>query len=269
MIHVVGEGEGEGDCILNCIPYLVFCGLTLLLACISCLHTIEFLSACFFLSQSHPQVLWSLYIFSSFSLLVAYCVNNLVSILIKAALKSVQFIPYHCEWKHFCHGARIRIFPHVSTVRCMTYWEADRHDTFYTPVLGLVSLAPTNSIVQSAIWVVMAQVLTVRSLLRFKFLLLARGECHWWHYIYWYPYLHHHVIQISAQNTASVLHVMLDELWPSISLLQLLLCLFALPPAWPPKLYTKGKCTWQCVILYGKHVCMVGKLAFIDRLAYH
>ena len=59
MIHVVGEGEEEGGgglytelhslccflpfcCSVNCVQC---CGLALLLACVSCLHTIEFLSA--------------------------------------------------------------------------------------------------------------------------------------------------------------------------------------------------------------------------------
>ena len=36
--------------------------------------------------------------------------------------------------------------------------QTDRHDTFYTPVWGLVSLTPINNMVQSAVWVVMAQV---------------------------------------------------------------------------------------------------------------
>ena len=115
--------------------------------------------------------------------------------------------------------------------------QTDRHDTFYTPVWSSVSLIPINSwcrvllggngtSTDSAV-----QKCTPWSLLCFKFLLLACkislgvnviGASHMYH-IYWYPYLHHHLIQISAQNTASVLHVMLDELWPSISLLHLLL----------------------------------------------
>jgi len=156
--------------------------------------------------------------------------------------------------------------------------------TFCTPVWGSVSFNPINSMVQSVIWVVMAQVLQchakghspVIALLQILAVSLGnfpRYYCHWWHHICT-TFIDIHtsittLYKMSAQSSASVLHIMLDELWPSISLLHLLLCSFALPPVGPPTPYTTGKCTWQCVILYGKDVCIVGKLAFNNGWAYH